>query len=97
MSPLGDGIRESNSNSENDFKYPTKVRQLRALLSTLVPGVQIVMKGYQRLNYAIPAEREQENTNERGIALFQYDPNSDGNGQRAYRLFYQQTVYEQNV
>ena len=97
MTPLKDWIRESTTNSENDLEYPTKIRKLRALLTTLVPGVQIVMKGYERLNYDIQAERDQENTNERGVALFQYDPNSDGNGQRAYRLFYQQTVYEQTV
>lgn len=97
MSPLRDGIKESTSNSENDLKYPTKIRQLKALLTTLVPGVQIVTKGYQRLNYNVDAERLQENQNERGIALFQYDPNSDGNGQRAYRLFYQQSTYQQNV
>lgn len=97
MSPLGDGIRETTLNSDNDLKYRTKIGQLRAVLTTVVPGVQIVVKGYQRLNYVIPAEAAQETQNERSIALFQYDPNTDGNGQRAYRLFYQQSIYQQNV
>ncbi len=44
MTPLKDWIRESTTNSENDLEYPTKIRKLRALLTTLVPGVQIVMK-----------------------------------------------------
>lgn len=97
MSPLKDWVQESKSNGENDLRYPTKIKQLKALLITLVPGVEIITKGYQALNYHNEAERLQANQDERGIALFQYDPNSDGNGQRACRLFYQQTIDQQNV
>lgn len=97
MSPLKDNVEESSSNTENDLRYPVKIEQLNDLLTTLVPGIEVGVKGYRPLNYHIKAERLQENQNERGIALFQYDPNSDGNGQRAYRLFYQQALQQENV
>ena len=48
---------------------------------------KIVMLPYTPLDTGDPVEREQLGTNSRGCVLFQYDPNSDGNGKRAWRLF----------
>ena len=58
------------------------VRTVNTLLGTN-PMVEIVP--YDRVNF-----REEENlldTTSRGHVVFQYDPNSDGNGKRAWRLF----------
>jgi hypothetical protein len=62
-------------------------------LRPLLPGAAFVRWGYHRLDYKKAREKAQAGTNERGAALFQYDPDADGNGNRAYRLFYQQNVY----
>ncbi|KAM5448709.1 hypothetical protein MaudCBS49596_005215 [Microsporum audouinii] len=44
---------------------------------------------YIALNYSDLADLALVNISNRGMALFQYDPDSDGNGQRAWRLFYE--------
>jgi len=42
---------------------------------------------YQALNYNVPSDRAQVGKGARGHHLFQYDPDSDGKGQRAWRYF----------
>ncbi|KAJ0426709.1 hypothetical protein BJY00DRAFT_270854 [Aspergillus carlsbadensis] len=48
---------------------------------------------YSALNYAIPAEHALENTQRRGMCVFQYDVDSDGQGTKAWRLLYEQQFY----
>ena len=60
-----------------------------------MPEVNIIP--YQALNYNLPSDYAQAGKNARGFHLFQYDPDSDGKGQRAWRYFAEATYKIKNV
>lgn len=97
MTPLVWPQRDENAQRwPQDFRYPEKLKRLLQLIGQLIPGIQLpTPRGYAALNYDIPAEHAQRNTNERGLAFFQYDP--DNGGSKSWRLFYQQVVKQANV
>lgn len=76
------------------IKYPNRVRRVeRALRSYLGRKITIVRVPYFRINTNIEAS----DTDERGMALFQYDPDADGQGKRQWRLFYENRVFQGDV
>jgi hypothetical protein len=48
---------------------------------------------YDPLNHNDPNQVALGQTTRRGVCLFQYDPDSDGQGTRAWRLFYEHRMY----
>jgi hypothetical protein len=48
---------------------------------------------YSALNYRNAQQYAMRHNTRRGMCVFQYDPDSDGNGQRAWRLFYEDQMY----
>ncbi|KAI0530126.1 hypothetical protein GGR58DRAFT_508790 [Xylaria digitata] len=55
------------------------------ILDVRVPSIVVIP--YVPLNVPDPIEEKELGTNNRGAVLFQYDPNSDGKGKKAWRLF----------
>lgn len=47
---------------------------------------------YNRLDYSIPEQKALENKTQRGMALFQYDPQGHEGGP-AWRLYYEHVCY----
>ncbi len=76
------------------LEYPNKIKAIRQTLADLIPGINVVIYGYPGWDEGVPEEDAQRETNERGFALFQYDPDSDGNGNAGYRLYYEQTYVQ---
>lgn len=70
-------------------RRPKRNSELKSMVEEIVgkafPSESIVP--YVALNTDDPREREMMNKSHRGLYLFQYDPDSDGNGQKAWRLF----------
>jgi hypothetical protein len=56
-----------------------------------------IMVPYTPLDSLDAAESAQLGTDARGNVLFQYDPNSDGNGKKAWRLFMENRIESRNV
>ena len=52
---------------------------------------------YIPLDTSVPAESVQLGTDSRGVVLFQYDPNHDGSGTKAWRLFIEGRIIYQLV
>lgn len=83
--------------SLEDLKYPNRygmgadgkggevAKTISNIIATRSPRVVVVP--YMPLNTGDEVQRNQLSKNRLGYALFQYDPNSDGNGQKAWRLF----------
>ena len=98
MAPTEWGVKTGRKNDESVLRYPRKIRLLReAIKNTVGQGIHIELYAYPALNWNNQKERDIVDQTERGIALFQYDPNSDKNGQKAYRLFYEHQYYTQDV
>ncbi|EEQ29304.1 uncharacterized protein MCYG_02123 [Microsporum canis CBS 113480] len=71
-------------------RWPKRLAEIRKAIERHI-GVapKDVTYKYIALNYNDLADLALVNISNRGMALFQYDPDSDGNGQRAWRLFYE--------
>ncbi|KAM4063695.1 hypothetical protein HRG_006819 [Hirsutella rhossiliensis] len=69
-------------------RNPTRVKEMsnkvKEILGREPRKAEII---YEAFNWIIPAEAAQVNLSHRGMCLFQYDPNSNGKGQKAWRLF----------
>lgn len=88
MTPADDDANPTDP--EPVLKYDKRVRRLqRALRSYLGRRADIITVPYFRIN----TDLETANTDQRGMALFQYDPDADGKGKRQWRLFYENRVY----
>ena len=75
------------------LRYNLQIGELETALKALIPGVKI--SNAKELSY-VPldlkegsADLEQENNNDRGMILFQYDPDADGQGGHWCRLFHE--------
>jgi hypothetical protein len=85
MTPIARNIKDEKSKL---LEYPIRARAIATAVKRHIGKTpETVESPYLRLNYNLPEEEALENRSRRGMALFQYDPNSDGNGKRAYRLF----------
>jgi hypothetical protein len=75
--------------------YLTKLPQLINTIKTALgnQNVPIAVWKYVRLNYDLTSDLAQANTNQRGIALFQFDPNGFGPGVQGWRLFYEEQPF----
>ncbi|KAI9740055.1 MAG: hypothetical protein M1818_004806 [Claussenomyces sp. TS43310] len=71
------------------YEYPNKLGELKSALMDLVPGIHIELKNYVAIDVNDEEEAKQLWNTARGMALFQYDPDSDGQGNPSYRLFYE--------
>ena len=93
MAPLrwevGKINKDASSHPMSDYRYPNKLGKLKDTLTTIIPGIEVQMVAYFALNTKDPRDKEIQNTNERGMCLFQYDPNAEP-GKRGWRLFYEQ-------
>jgi hypothetical protein len=72
-----------------------KLPQLKQAIQTLLGNaVPIVLYNYVALNTDDPADLAIQGTNQRGYALFQFDPNGRGASQPGWRLFYEQHQFQ---
>ncbi|GAB7353822.1 hypothetical protein MBLNU459_g4196t1 [Dothideomycetes sp. NU459] len=91
MTPQSD---DSGTNEQPKPKYPKRLEVVYgALKAYLGDDITITPYLYDRIN----TEVEEQDTDQRGLALFQYDPNADGNGQRQWRLFYENIYFYDTV
>ncbi|KAK4236579.1 hypothetical protein C8A03DRAFT_35518 [Achaetomium macrosporum] len=97
MSPVAEG-----KPAGGDLRYPKKMdeirRQIRSHLGFGAKDygkIPAVTMAYLRLNYKKPEEKALENKTQRGMALFQYDP--QGEGGKAWRLYYEDTCYHSST
>lgn len=78
-------------------RYRAKLPQLRDALNGpqgLLPGAPMAVWMYKRINTRTQAQRDiLRGHNQNGKAVFQYDPNGRGQGQPAWRLFYEEHVF----
>ncbi|THX03630.1 hypothetical protein D6D13_07585 [Aureobasidium pullulans] len=92
MTPADDVENPTKKNPK--LKYTKRVARVqRALRSYLGRGAKIVIVPYFRKN----TDLEPYNTDQRGMALFQYDPDADGKGSKQWRLFYENRVFQGDV
>jgi hypothetical protein len=75
-------------------KLPTLISTIKTALGN--QNVPIAVWKYVRLDYNVPSDMTQANTNQRGIALFQFDPNAWGQGLQGWRLFYEEIQFSSN-
>lgn len=87
--PLGSRGPARNNERYHD-RHEIMVQELREHVGR---DPQVDTYIYSALNYAIPAEYALENTQRRGMCVFQYDVDSDGQGTKAWRLLYEQQFY----
>lgn len=64
--------------------YSGRITQIKTLLTQLIDGITVLDYNYIALN--VPTAAYQ------GVALFEYDPNADGQGHPNFRLWYEQTM-----
>lgn len=86
-SPLGSSDATVRTNI-GDTRNPNRVEEMFAKVKEIIgrePRQALVV--YNALNYANAAEEAMANLSHRGMCLFQYDPNSNGKGKKAWRLF----------
>ncbi|KAF2117936.1 hypothetical protein BDV96DRAFT_644273 [Lophiotrema nucula] len=84
--------------SRFQYRYPLRIKKMAEAVAErigLTPEVDLIP--YQALDYSDPQQFSQAGTNARGHHLFQFDPDSDGNGQRAWRLFAEHRYRVKNV
>lgn len=84
-------------NQKYDFSnYRTKVPKLISAIRNAVgvTGLPIATYNYIALDYKNPADEALINNCQRGFALFQYDPDSNGRGRRGWRLFYEDLQFK---
>ncbi|KAL2827566.1 hypothetical protein BDW59DRAFT_160209 [Aspergillus cavernicola] len=80
--------------ARNDERYHARHEVMVEELRNHVGGdPRVDTYRYSAYNYAIPREEALANTERRGMCLFQYDTDSDGQGMRAWRLLYEQQFY----
>jgi hypothetical protein len=65
-------------------QYPGRMRQLSQTLTNLIPGLWVVYYNYIAINVESYTQAYQ------GKALFEYDPNADGNNNADFRIWYEQ-------
>ncbi|KAH0282138.1 hypothetical protein M436DRAFT_86613 [Aureobasidium namibiae CBS 147.97] len=113
LTPTGDPLDKTNFNQPGDetkvfimtplsdtstlkkpfLKYQRRLERVeQALISYLGPDITVVFVPYKRIE-----DLAEQDTDQRGLALFQYDPNADGHGLRQWRLFYENRVVVGNV
>jgi len=81
--PMGEQLSR-----RSPLRYPRRVRKIAEAFAQRIgrtPEVNVIP--YQALNYDVPEDKRLVGKTARGFHLFQYDPKSDGNNQRAWRYF----------
>ncbi|EEA25968.1 hypothetical protein TMatcc_005778 [Talaromyces marneffei ATCC 18224] len=89
MTPRRRGARYTTSNYTK--KVPILISTIKTALGN--QNVPVAVWKYVRLNYHNPSEEALANTNQRGIALFQFDPNAFGMGNRGWRILYEEMQF----
>ena len=100
MAPLdwevGKVNTDASSHPLSDYRYPNKLGKLKDTLTTIIPGIEVRFVAYFALNTLNENDLKIQNTNERGMCLFQYDPKAETDPNDAkkvikkWRLFYEQ-------
>ncbi|USP74609.1 uncharacterized protein yc1106_01883 [Curvularia clavata] len=88
-------IREATS---NDFplRYPNHVASIKNAIKEQLGGKKPSTYEYKYVTLDpdnVPADEKKMYETTRGTALFQYDPDSDGRGKRAWRLWLEDTFF----
>ncbi|KAL5345277.1 hypothetical protein ACLOAV_009647 [Pseudogymnoascus australis] len=91
FTPVKQGIAATEINNPDTLKfeerYGVKGEVSKAIADILGRRPTVTKVPYIRLDTNNAAEAAQLGTNARGTVLFQYDPNSNGSGKKAWRLF----------
>jgi hypothetical protein len=102
FTPVKPETVRADMNNPNSLKYKDRYGADGEVKNTIAdifgdrrPRITVVP--YMPLNTANPVEAAQFGTDARGVVLFQYDPNSDGNGKKAWRLFIEARVDYKNI
>ncbi|KAH7317127.1 hypothetical protein B0I35DRAFT_434610 [Stachybotrys elegans] len=83
-------VLEGEPSGSTAYNYPTRINDMvQAVHDVLGEGnnPRLTVYGYQPLEYEDEADQALINTSQKGMALFQYDPDSNGSGRREWRLF----------
>ncbi|KAL2015353.1 hypothetical protein VTK56DRAFT_5771 [Thermocarpiscus australiensis] len=83
--------------NEQSIMYLNKIKAIADLVKEHIPGVQVIIQPYRRLQYrynggnSTGLDADRVNTDARGMAFFQYDGTFDG---QYWRLMYEYTKYQ---
>jgi hypothetical protein len=80
------GNNNANPDPAQIYYYWPQIQQITTYIQELLPNLQAFLP----IPYIAQAQYP-ENELYRGQALFEYDPNADGNGNGNWRLFYEET------
>lgn len=86
--------------SENCMKYPNRYEKNSEVHKAIGSIFRVRNPTYMLFPYVLPiseAEANKLGEDSRGAVLFQYDPNSDGKGKKAWRLFMEATFKYKEV
>ena len=91
------GVSARRDATEANLKYKNRYGRNGEVVATIADifGVRrprIAIVPYIPLDTSTTAGDDELGSNSRGAVLFQYDPDSDGNGQRRWRLFLEDRV-----
>lgn len=91
-------IKFDTDQADQDLLYDTHVKEIqKAINDHLDFEPKVTVYGYKRLNYNDPADHRLIHRTRRGFALFQYDPNSDKKGGKAWRVFLEGNFYRKST
>lgn len=80
------------------IEYLTRVISIETTIRRHIQRrFKIIRVQYVPLEYDNPEDLAIVNESRRGMCLFQYDPNSDGNGRKAWRIFMEDDFYLKNL
>lgn len=100
LTPTLLGTNEEEKNQATKLKYNSRYAarnsDFQVALSDYLGAYKaprIVVRGYIPLNTNDNTENEMLGTTLRGMSLFQYDPNSDGKGTKAWRILFEKANF----
>jgi hypothetical protein len=102
FTPVWPKTAKAAMNNANSLKYKDRYGANGEVKNTIA-GIfgngrpRITMVPYLPLDTSDPVQGAQLGSDARGVALFQYDPNSDGKGKKAWRLFMEDRIFYKNL
>jgi hypothetical protein len=90
--------RRWQSTTPGTYQFPAKVLAIQTQIKALLPNIgNVPVTDYIRLNMDDEAQEAELFTNARGAAFFQFDPHANRQGQKGWRLFYEENLVAEDA
>lgn len=98
FTPVMPGTNKAAMKNPDSLKYKDRYGPGGEVRNTIAgilgdSRAKVIVVPYLPLDTRDPVQAAQLGTDARGVALFQYDPNSNGKGKKAWRLFMEDRFY----